>query len=327
MIKSKSSFYDLLIYFNEKRVKTSYYSVTCCCPFHKDDSPSFSYNIESRYFHCFGCKVSGDIFKYVMHKLRQQGQPCTFKDSVRFVVDFFELDKDTLGLSDEAKVNYKKKLSALNKFDKVEFKPFTLFNEQDILAMVGARGDFFQDKGFTKETLDYFQVGFDQKEKRVVVPLRDEDGNLAGITGRTIHKDYKEREIPKWKHYINSNVRNVLFNVHNVIKDRNSNNGTAILCEGPSDVMNLFQKGFVNGIACLGNNLTQEKKGILLRNFITVYIFLDADEGGESGAKEIIKQLKGYFNLFKVTGPEGKDPADLTQEEIEIAINNAVKVV
>lgn len=36
------------------------------CPFHDDSTPSFTVNVEKRFFHCFGCGASGDIFAFVM---------------------------------------------------------------------------------------------------------------------------------------------------------------------------------------------------------------------------------------------------------------------
>lgn len=38
---------------------------TAVCPFHKETRPSFSLNLPHQYFHCFGCKASGDVFKFV----------------------------------------------------------------------------------------------------------------------------------------------------------------------------------------------------------------------------------------------------------------------
>ncbi|MFH1628480.1 MAG: DUF3987 domain-containing protein [Pseudomonadota bacterium] len=36
----------------------------CLCPLHTDSDPSFSFNSETGAFKCFGCKVSGDAFKF-----------------------------------------------------------------------------------------------------------------------------------------------------------------------------------------------------------------------------------------------------------------------
>lgn len=325
LIKERASFYDLAIHFDEVKVKLSYNSVAMCCPFHKDDSPSFSYNIPNKFFYCYGCRKSGDIFTYVRHKLGDK----SFRETVEFINTFFHIDDAETTEEAIKKPDYKKKLRALTKYDKEDTPAFVMFNDQDIEGMIQLRGGLFEDKGYTKETLDFFQVGFDPKEKRVIVPLRDENANLVGVTGRTLltKEKMKELGIPKWKHYHNSNTRNILYNLHNAIKTSREMDGSVVICEGPADVMMLHQYGIKNVVGCLGNVLTQQKKGLLLKNFMTVYIFLDADEGGESGASDMIKKLKGYFNLFKVTAPQGKDPADMTKEEVEYALKNAVKIV
>ena len=35
------------------------------CPFHGERTPSFHVNRDKGFFHCFGCGVGGDVFKFL----------------------------------------------------------------------------------------------------------------------------------------------------------------------------------------------------------------------------------------------------------------------
>src|SRR5262249_59711949 len=50
------------------------------CPFHKEKTPSFSVNAERQFYHCFSCKVGGDVFKFV-----QETEKIGFLEAVEFL--------------------------------------------------------------------------------------------------------------------------------------------------------------------------------------------------------------------------------------------------
>jgi DNA primase len=52
------------------------------CPFHKEKSPSFNVNEERGFYHCFGCKASGDVFRFV-----QETEGLTFMEAVRSLAE------------------------------------------------------------------------------------------------------------------------------------------------------------------------------------------------------------------------------------------------
>ena len=39
-----------------------------CCPFHKEDTPSFTVFPNTQTYFCFGCQKHGDIFTFIMEK-------------------------------------------------------------------------------------------------------------------------------------------------------------------------------------------------------------------------------------------------------------------
>src|SRR5262249_32280638 len=52
------------------------------CPFHTEKTPSFNVNPTMQIFHCFGCKVGGDVFNFVM-----QMERCDFVQAVKSVAE------------------------------------------------------------------------------------------------------------------------------------------------------------------------------------------------------------------------------------------------
>src|SRR6059036_1279957 len=48
------------------------------CPFHQEKTPSFAVHPTKQIFHCFGCGVGGDVFRFVMLR-----EGVTFIEAVR----------------------------------------------------------------------------------------------------------------------------------------------------------------------------------------------------------------------------------------------------
>ena len=64
-----------------KRAGTSYKGL---CPFHNEKTPSFNVNPEKGFFHCFGCGVGGDVFKFL-----ELHEKVGFQDAVRMLAQKF----------------------------------------------------------------------------------------------------------------------------------------------------------------------------------------------------------------------------------------------
>ena len=73
------------------------------CPFHNEDTPSFSVDPDQNLYYCFGCQNGGDAFKFV-----QEIEGVGFLESVRMLADRYgvplpeeETDPDLLHVGDE----------------------------------------------------------------------------------------------------------------------------------------------------------------------------------------------------------------------------------
>jgi len=66
-----------------KKAGTTYKGL---CPFHSEKTPSFHVNPEKGFFHCFGCGVGGDIFKFL-----ELHEKVAFPEAVRMLAQKFGL--------------------------------------------------------------------------------------------------------------------------------------------------------------------------------------------------------------------------------------------
>src|SRR5438445_6385696 len=64
-----------------KRAGTTYKGL---CPFHGEKTPSFHVNSERGFFHCFGCGLGGDVFKFL-----ELHEKVRFQDAVRILAQKF----------------------------------------------------------------------------------------------------------------------------------------------------------------------------------------------------------------------------------------------
>ena len=68
-------------------LKRSGRGMTGLCPFHGEKTPSFSVNEEGGFYHCFGCGVGGNVFKFVM-----QMENISFPEAVRKVAAHYGIE-------------------------------------------------------------------------------------------------------------------------------------------------------------------------------------------------------------------------------------------
>jgi DNA primase len=142
---------------------------------------------------------------------------------------------------------------------------------------------------------------------RVIVPIRNSDGVLVGLTARA----WQASQQPKFLHSDGFRRDFCLFGESVAIKG-----GVGILVEGHLDVLALHQKGWTNTVAVMGSSLSKLQLQKIKTLFTSMVILPDGDEAGAKASAQWQKQIEQYMpcRIAKIT--EGYDPDDLSGDEL-----------
>ena len=250
------------------------------CIFHPDHDHHLYINLRTGLFHCFVCQASGNWEKLA----------------------------NILGV-DPKLVSFTPRAPQKREGVKLNDVILSLFTMECPIALL--------QQGFTQSVLRKHEIGFDYYRQRIVFPIRDIQGNLIGISGRSIYPD----DQPKYRFYV-SEIQDILpdykfyphkhlYHGHHVRRGK-----PLIIVEGFKACLWLVQHGWKNTVALMGASMTDEQAlllGSLSNDFI---LFLDNDDAGRRATKKIYYQLLDLGRVSVVLGPK-RQPDDYTKEEIE----------
>lgn len=303
-------------------------NLLCLCPYHRNtDSPAMSIDKTSGAWMCFAphCDERGNLLKLVQDKThanvfvskrlieRNRGAE---PSPTQYLDDLFKKQEDVLPT----------------------FSQDTLNRLADNLWSSSGQ-EYMRGRGFTDQTLAYFSIGYSQAKNMITIPVHDTEGNPVGLVGRSV-------EGKKFKNSKNLPTRRIPFNVHRAKK----HSGPVIIVESSMDAMMVHQAGFPCVIATNGSIFSEYHIKIINRYWNDVIIMTDFDDHNEHrdlkckkcentclghnpgrvlGEKMIKampgKSIKWAAYDYGVVYPHGaKDAGEMTEEEIQKCINNAV---
>jgi DNA primase len=203
----------------------------------------------------------------------------------------------------------------------------------------GALKSFLVDKKkFLPQELEKAGLGFikgreiiDKFRGRVIFPLFDHRGNVAGFAGR-IMPGPKANELAK---YINTPETPVYHKSYllyglNLVKSDIKLSGQAIVVEGELDMISSWQAGIKNVVAIKGSALTDEQVRLIFRFTKKIILALDSDFAGDAAARRgIVVAQKAGLDITVARMGKFKDPDDAAKAEPEYykkALTDAVGV-
>jgi DNA primase len=349
------------------------------CPFHSNTrTPAFAVFPESGTWRCFGqCNEGGDIFGFVMKR-----EGWDFAEALRFLADKAGVQLKPPTAEEQAAVEENDHLRSLLE-EAVMFYRGQLQNSpegQHALEYLKHRGlgeptleDFgigyapqgwevflshFKSKGYPEaDILDAGMISerenggyHDRFRHRVMFPIRDERGRMAGFGARILNPD----DVPK---FLNS-PQTALFDkgrlLYGLDRARKAirEMDQAVIVEGYLDVIALHQAGFTNTVSPMGTALTEHQLYLLKRYTKRIILALDPDAAGAKATlrgleiarqtldreQELVFDARGLLrhearlqaDIRVTTLPEGMDPDDVVNrdpEEWRKILENAKPVV
>ncbi len=286
-----------------------------CCPFHNEDTPSFSVNGAKQMYHCFGCGAGGNVFTFVM-----EYENYTFPEAIRHLAERAGVNLPEIEYTDEMKAQ-KDKRARLLEINK-EAAKFFYYQLRQPIGEIGYQ--YLQNRKLSEETIKRFGLGYSGKSGRMLVqylkqkgyedqlikeaglasftersglvsqfwnrvmfPIFDIHGKVIGFGGRVMGDGE-----PKYLNSPETLVFDKRRNLYGMNLARASKKGNIILCEGYMDVISMHQAGFTQAVASLGTAFTPEQANLLRRFTENVLLAYDSDGAGTKAALKAIGILK-----------------------------------
>jgi len=327
-------------------------SYTGFCPFHSNTrTPAFVVFPESGTWRCFGqCNEGGDIFKFVMKK-----EGWDFAEALRFLADKAGVQLKPPDPQEEARAEEHAHLRALLEEAVIFYRQQLLSTPAGKAALEYLRGRGLRDDtlenfglGYAPQAwdaaLNYFTArGYQEKDlveagllveresdgqaparvydrfrHRVMIPIRDERGRMAGFGARILDPNDRMAK------FINS-PQSPIFDkgrlLYGLDRARKAIHrlDQAVIVEGYMDVIALHQAGFENVISPMGTALTEAQINLLKRSTRHIILALDPDAAGRSATlrglqlarQALDREAEPVFDARGLLGHEARIQGDI----------------
>jgi DNA primase len=310
------------------------------CPFHGEQTPSFSVTQDKQIFHCFGCGAGGNAITFVMDIEQIPFQEAVSKLGARVGI---EVDIEPSTTSVEPVSKEESLMKEAHTFAMDYYHHLLLNTEEGEEALL-----YLEERGFSKVLIEQYGIGwslpgwdslttllarkgfdlaemekcgliirkehkdeyFDRFRERIMFPIKNEFGHVIGFSGRVLKKDSQDAK------YMNSpespifQKSKVLYNL-DVARPIIRKKRKVVVMEGFMDVMAAAKAGITNTVGTMGTALTQQHVNKLKRLTDSVIICYDGDSAGWEAAKRASELLmKEHVKTEIALLPDQLDPDD-----------------
>jgi DNA primase len=309
------------------------------CPFHTNTkTPAFVVFPDTQTWRCFGqCNEGGDVFSYVMKR-----EGWDFPEALRRLAERTGVTLQEYTPEQQEKVEENEHLREILSM------AVTFFQHQLRNTPAGKEAlEYLYGRKLTDETIDAFALGYapdswdsmtaymktreiteedllnaglvserdsggvyDRFRHRLVIPIRDHRGRMAGFGGRVLNPD----DVPK---YLNSPKTDIfdkgrlLYGLDMARREIRAKDQVVIV-EGYLDVIGPYQAGFKNCVSPMGTALTEDQFRLIKRYSRRIILALDPDAAGQ---KATLRGLQTARQTLDREGDVAFDARGLMQVE------------
>ena len=308
------------------------------CPFHGEKTASMSFTDVENLFHCFGCKMGGDIYKYV-----QEINNLEFQDAVELVAEKygFKLTYTETSQTNDFK-NFQQKINLIDEYFKEmmnskkskkakEYLTSRKFNEQDLkrydISFIDSNVEDFQkfcDKNKISD-FDLKKLGFISSndnflfKNRIMFPILNFRSETIAYGGRAL-EDFGPKYLNSSDSVLYKKNRNLYFTKEFISSVKKK--GYAFLVEGYFDVLSLNQLGYSNSASPSGTALTIQQLEAVSRYTNKILLCFDNDEAGLKATERVLEiknQVSNQLEIHCLNLPEKyKDISELYEKDEDI---------
>ncbi|MDR2713512.1 MAG: DNA primase [Clostridiales bacterium] len=313
------------------------------CPFHAEDTPSFSVSPEKQIFYCFGCQKGGNALNFVMEmeSLTLPEAAEKLASRVGVVIPRQEYTPAQAAKTKEKNEIYRmhtlaaefyQSLLAANmeRYAGVYLKKRNVSAQTAAVFMLGyapeedweALFNHLNGKGFAPELMAKAGLVsqsskngkyYDKFHGRLIFPICDYRGQVIAFGGRIIGEGQ-----PKYLNSTQTPIYNKSEHLYglNAAGNQIRQLDLAIIMEGYMDVAIAHEYGVTNAVASLGTAFTPSHARLIQRYTTNVLLAYDGDTAGTKAATRGLDILREQgLNVRVLSLPEGQDPDDFLRAQ------------
>lgn len=265
-------------------------------PLKTEHTPSFAVSTEKQRFYDFSSGLGGDLLSFVRYH-----DHCGFNEALEKLKQYANYQSGGLSQSLEAsKIAKRYRQNA----DRLKESTAQILPQDymDRFEFDREKLKVWADAGISYETMYHFGVRYDRFSNRIVFPIKNTDGKIINVSGRTLVPNYKELGLRKYTYFNSLGTLDTLYGFSDN-KESILSKKEIILFEGAKSVMLAHEYGFSNCCAILTSHLNQNQFLFLVRLGVRVVFALDEDV--DIRQDKNIAKLKRYVSVEWVKNTDG----------------------